>query len=132
MSTDRLHLPDLRNATTMKIRACGFKIYVIVGFDESTQDEVGNPIVRPMEVFVKLAKHGTEVAGLMNALTTIISIALQSGVPWSRLGEKLRHHRFGAEDPRYSSIIDAVAQAVDTIIEHRCGVVIDDSKQVTK
>jgi len=97
-------------------------MYVTVGFHEE-ETANGSIKVRPAEVFVKVAKHGTEISGLMDALTTIISIALQSSIPWEHIERKLRHHHFGTYDKHFTSITDAVAVTVSNILGHRVNVV---------
>jgi len=46
------------------------------------------------EFFVKIAKDGSTLTGLVDALATITSIALQYGVPLKALVEKMMHRRF--------------------------------------
>jgi ribonucleoside-diphosphate reductase alpha chain len=46
------------------------------------------------EIFIKMAKEGSTVSGMMDAFATSISLALQHGVPLKVLCEKFAHTRF--------------------------------------
>jgi len=46
------------------------------------------------EVFVRQEREGGTVGSLLDATATVISIALQYGVPWPVFAEKLAHQRF--------------------------------------
>lgn len=117
---DRVRLPDLRPSITKKSIICTYKCYITVSFFDDGDR------TRPAEVFVKVAKHGSMIAGLLDGMCTILSVSLQYGVPWDALKEKLRHHVFERnEDPHHTSILDGIAQAVDTIVHERRGIVDD-------
>ena len=45
-------------------------------------------------MFIHVSKEGSTVSGLMDAVGTLTSVALQSGVPLSTLVKKFRHMRF--------------------------------------
>ena len=45
-------------------------------------------------MFIHISKEGSTVSGLMDAVGTLTSVALQSGVPLSTLVKKFRHMRF--------------------------------------
>ena len=55
----------------------------------------------PGEIFVRMAKEGSTVAGLMDSFATAISLALQHGVPMRLLCEKLRGTQF---EPRLGEV----------------------------
>jgi ribonucleoside-diphosphate reductase alpha chain len=48
----------------------------------------------PGEIFITMAKQGSTISGLMDAFATVVSLALQHGVPLRVLCEKLCHMRF--------------------------------------
>jgi ribonucleoside-diphosphate reductase alpha chain len=48
----------------------------------------------PGEIFIRMAKEGSTVAGLMDSFATAVSLALQHGVPLKVLCEKFAHTRF--------------------------------------
>jgi ribonucleoside-diphosphate reductase alpha chain len=81
----RHRLQDERASVTHKFSIAGHEGYVTVGLYPNGQ--VG-------EIFIKMAKEGSTVSGLMDAFATSISIALQHGVPLKVLCEKFAHTRF--------------------------------------
>src|SRR5215472_16265345 len=48
----------------------------------------------PGELFVKMAKEGSTVSGLMDSFALAVSLALQYGVPLKTFCEKFAHTRF--------------------------------------
>lgn len=48
----------------------------------------------PGEMFIRMAKEGSTVSGLMDSFATVISLTLQYGVPLRVLCDKLSHTRF--------------------------------------
>src|SRR5262249_5932329 len=48
----------------------------------------------PGEIFIRMAKEGSTVSGLMDSFATAVSLALQHGVPLKMLCEKFAHTRF--------------------------------------
>lgn len=105
---DRRKLPVTRPATVRKVEACGFDMYVCVGFYPDSPD--------PGEVFVTIAKSGSTVAGFVNAWATTVSIAFQHGVPWEVLREKYLHHRFDPSSAECPSLLHAMTLAIDGMI----------------
>src|ERR1039458_9131569 len=81
----RHRLQDERASITHKFAIAGHEGYVTVGLYPNGQ--VG-------EIFIKMAKEGSTVSGLMDAFATAISISLQHGVPLKVLCEKFAHTRF--------------------------------------
>src|SRR5207249_4550286 len=70
---------------------------------------------RPGEIFLKMAKEGSTVSGLMDSFATTVSVALQYGVPLRDLINKFAHVRFepsgftgNQEIPIAKSIIDYI------------------------
>jgi ribonucleoside-diphosphate reductase alpha chain len=81
----RHRLQDERASITHKFSIAGHEGYITVGLYQSGQ---------PGEIFIKMAKEGSTVSGLMDAFATSISLALQHGVPLKVLCEKFAHTRF--------------------------------------
>jgi ribonucleoside-diphosphate reductase alpha chain len=81
----RHRLPEERASVTHKFSIAGHEGYVTVGL---------YPTGQPGELFIKMAKEGSTVSGLMDAFATSISLALQHGVPLKVLCEKFAHTRF--------------------------------------
>ena len=81
----RHRLPEERASLTHKFSIAGHEGYITVGLYPNGQ---------PGEIFIKMAKEGSTVSGLMDAFATSISLALQHGVPLKVLCEKFAHTRF--------------------------------------
>jgi ribonucleoside-diphosphate reductase alpha chain len=81
----RRRLPDERHSITHKFSVAGHDGYLTVGmYDDGT----------PGEIFVRMAKQGSVVSGLMDTVATAISVSLQYGVPLKVLVDKFSHSRF--------------------------------------
>jgi ribonucleoside-diphosphate reductase alpha chain len=52
------------------------------------------PDGEPGEIFIKMAKEGSTVSGLMDSFALAVSISLQHGVPLKLFCEKFAHTRF--------------------------------------
>ncbi|MEK6873095.1 MAG: vitamin B12-dependent ribonucleotide reductase [Nanoarchaeota archaeon] len=70
--SERIKLPHTRNSITHKFTIDRHDVYVHVGHYEDG---------KPGELFLTMAKEGSTLSGIMNALGTSISIGLQYGVP---------------------------------------------------
>ena len=81
----RRKLADERAAVTHKFSIAGHEGYLTVGMYEEGQ---------PGEIFLKMAKEGSTVSGLMDTIATMTSISLQYGVPLKALVDKFSHTRF--------------------------------------
>jgi ribonucleoside-diphosphate reductase alpha chain len=81
----RKRLPAERHALTHRFEVGGHEGYITVGLYDDGQ---------PGEIFLKMAKEGSTVSGLMDAFATAVSLALQYGVPLQALVDKLSHTRF--------------------------------------
>ncbi len=81
----RHRLPAERASVTHKFALGGHEGYITVGLYPNGQ---------PGEIFIRMAKEGSTVSGLMDSFATAISLALQHGVPLKVLCEKFAHTRF--------------------------------------
>ncbi|HSO29682.1 MAG TPA: hypothetical protein VLS28_07245, partial [Candidatus Sulfomarinibacteraceae bacterium] len=81
----RRRLPAERTAVTHKFDIAGHEGYITVGL---------YPDGQPGEIFLKMAKEGSTVSGLMDSFATTVSVALQYGVPLKDLVNKFAHVRF--------------------------------------
>ena len=102
----RRRLPSERTAVTHKFDIAGHEGYITVGL---------YPDGQPGEIFLKMAKEGSTVSGLMDSFATTVSVALQYGVPLRDLVNKFAHVRFepsgftgNQEIPIAKSIIDYI------------------------
>jgi ribonucleoside-diphosphate reductase alpha chain len=81
----REKLPPERNSITHKFSIGGHDGYITVGKYEDG---------RPGEIFIKMAKEGSTLSGVMDGLALAISIGLQYGVPLRAIVDKLMNTRF--------------------------------------
>jgi len=81
----RRRLPDERPARTHKFSIAGHDGYITVGMYEDGS---------PGEVFLRMAKEGSTISGLMDSIALMTSMALQYGVPLKALVDKFSHTRF--------------------------------------
>ena len=81
----RHRLPAERASVTHKFSLSGHEGYITVGLYPNGQ---------PGEIFIRMAKEGSTVSGLMDSFATAVSLALQHGVPLRVLCEKFAHTRF--------------------------------------
>ena len=108
----RRRLPDERQSITHKFSVGGHEGYITVGkYDDGT----------PGEIFILMAKQGSTISGLMDAVATGTSIALQYGVPLATLVKKFSHTRFepagftgNPEVPIAKSVIDYIFRWLGT------------------
>jgi len=81
----RRRLPADRQAICHKFDVAGHEGYIHVGFFEDGT---------PGEIFIKMAKEGSTISGLMDTVGVLTSMALQFGVPLEVLVSKFSHVRF--------------------------------------
>ena len=106
LSPVRRRLPTSRQAICHKFDIAGHEGYLHVGFYEDGT---------PGEIFIKMAKEGSTVSGLMDTIGVLTSMALQFGVPLEVLVQKFSHVRFepsgftkNPEIPIAKSLIDYI------------------------
>jgi ribonucleoside-diphosphate reductase alpha chain len=100
----RRKLPDERHSLTHKFSVGGHEGYIHVGlYDDGA----------PGEIFIRMAKEGSTISGLMDSFATAVSLALQHGVPLRLLVDKFSRMRFepsgftgNPELPRATSVMD--------------------------
>ncbi|HLL90418.1 MAG TPA: hypothetical protein VK324_14055, partial [Tepidisphaeraceae bacterium] len=102
----RRRLPDTRHAINHKFEIAGHEGYINVGLYEDGT---------PGEVFITMAKEGSTIGGLMDAIATLVSVSLQYGVPVESLVRKFEHVRFepagmtrNPEVPFAKSLVDYI------------------------
>ena len=81
----RERLPRRRASSTFSFRVADCEGYVTVGEYEDG---------RPGEVFIKVSKQGSTLAGIMDAFSISISLGLQHGVPLATYVRKYSNMRF--------------------------------------
>jgi len=81
----REKMPVERASVTHKFSVGGHEGYITVGMYEDN---------RPGELFIKMAKEGSTLSGVMDGLALTISLGLQYGVPLKVFVDKLVNTRF--------------------------------------
>jgi ribonucleoside-diphosphate reductase alpha chain len=122
----RRKLSDERDAVTHKFSIAGHEGYLTVGlYDDQS----------PGEIFLRMAKEGSTVSGLMDTIATMTSIALQYGVPLKALVDKFSHTRFepsgftnNREIPIAKSVMDYVFRYLGNRFMKGESEVIDDQE----
>src|SRR6266851_4827703 len=71
-AANRHRLPDERAGITHHFSIAGHEGYLSVGLYPNGQ---------PGEIFIRMAKEGSTIAGLMECFGTVVSVSLQHGVP---------------------------------------------------
>jgi len=106
--TKRRKLPSERNSITHKFSVGGHEGYITVGMYADGH---------PGEIFIKMAKEGSTLSGIMDAFALSVSISLQYGVPLRALVDKFVNSRFepsgytGNPKIRYAkSVVDYIGR----------------------
>ncbi len=102
----RREMPKIRNSKTLEFRVAGSKGFITVGeFEDGT----------PGELWLKIAKQGSTLAGVMDSLAISVSYGLQYGVPLKSYVHALTNMSFApsgitddAEIRTASSIVDYI------------------------
>jgi ribonucleoside-diphosphate reductase alpha chain len=102
----RREMPRVRNSKTLSFRVAGSKGFITVGeFEDGT----------PGELWLKIAKQGSTLAGVMDSLAISVSYGLQYGVPLKSYVHALTNMSFApagiTDDPEIrtaSSIVDYI------------------------
>ncbi len=104
----RERLPRKRNSKTFSFRVADCEGYVTVGEYEDG---------RPGEVFIKVSKQGSTLAGIMDAFSISLSLGLQHGVPLATFVRKYANMKFEpagiTDDPELriaTSLMDYIAR----------------------
>lgn len=109
----RHRLPDTRASITHKFQVGGRSVYFTVGL---------YPNGEPGEIFVCWAKSGSLEQGLLDAWATMVSIALQSGVPLESVVAKFKFWKFEPAGPTSNPKIPMCDSPLDYIckwLEHK-------------
>ena len=108
----RRRLADERASITHKFNVGGHEGYLTIGLYEDGT---------PGEIFLRMAKEGSTICGLMDSFATAVSLALQYGVPLKDLVNKFSHLRFepagftGNRDiPMAKSLVDYIFRYMAT------------------
>jgi ribonucleoside-diphosphate reductase alpha chain len=102
----RERLPRRRVSTTFSFRVADCEGYVTVGEYEDG---------RPGEVFIKVSKQGSTLAGVMDAFSIAVSLGLQHGVPLSTYVRKYANLKFEPSGMTDDSELRIATSLVDYI-----------------
>ena len=107
----RRSLPATRRSVTHKFMVGGCEGYLTVGLHENGE---------PGEIFIKMAKEGSTISGMVQAFCRAFSLALQYGLTLKDATTRFRGMRFepmgptnNPDIPDASSVIDYVARYLD-------------------
>jgi ribonucleoside-diphosphate reductase alpha chain len=111
MVSQRKTLPAVRDSVTHKFSIMGHEGYLTIGLFEDGQ---------PGEIFIKMAKEGSTLSGLVQGYCRAFSLALQYGLPMEEAVRRFKGMRFeplgttsNPEIPEAASIIDYLARYLE-------------------
>jgi ribonucleoside-diphosphate reductase alpha chain len=105
----RKKLPDIRPSETHKFSIAGHEGYLTYStFEDGSLGEI----------FIRMAKQGSTLAGLLDAFAIAISIALQYGVPLKELASKFINMRFEPMGLTNNEKIKTATSIVDYIFKY--------------
>ncbi|GBD34593.1 Vitamin B12-dependent ribonucleotide reductase [bacterium HR35] len=105
----RRRLPDIRPSETHKFSVGGHEGYLTYStFEDGSLGEI----------FIRMAKQGSTLAGLLDAFAIAVSIALQYGVPLKELASKFINMRFEPLGLTNNEKIKTATSIVDYIFKY--------------
>jgi len=105
----RRKLPDVRSSETHKFSIAGHEGYLTYStFEDGSLGEI----------FIRMAKQGSTLAGLLDAFAICVSIALQYGVPLKELASKFINMRFEPMGITNNEKIKTATSIVDYIFKY--------------
>ncbi|MDT7868406.1 MAG: adenosylcobalamin-dependent ribonucleoside-diphosphate reductase [Candidatus Pacebacteria bacterium] len=105
----RKRLPDIRPSETHKFSIAGHEGYLTYStFEDGSLGEI----------FIRMSKQGSTLAGLLDAFAISISIALQYGVPLKELASKFINMRFEPMGLTNNEKIKTATSIVDYIFKY--------------
>jgi len=116
LAAHRRSLPNTRDSVTHKFAIMGHEGYLTIGLFEDG---------KPGEIFIKMAKEGSTLSGLIQGYSRALSLALQYGLPTEEAVRRFKGMRFepmgstnNPEIPEAMSIIDYVARYLEIHFVH--------------
>ena len=103
----RERLPRKRKSSTFSFRVADCEGYVTVGEYEDG---------RPGEVFIKVSKQGSTLAGIMDAFSIAVSMGLQHGVPLATFVRKFANMKFEPAGITDDSELRIATSLIDYIV----------------
>lgn len=105
-SPHRSRLESTRRSITHKFSIGQHEGYLTVGLFPDNQ---------PGELFVRMAKEGSTMGGLMDTIGVLTSLALQYGVPIETLAHKFEHVSFEPSGYTHNKSIQRASSVIDYI-----------------
>lgn len=109
--TNRLKMPPTRQSVTHKFSIMGHEGYLTIGLQENGQ---------PGEIFLKMAKEGSTLSGLLQGFCRAFSLCIQFGLPLDQACHRFKGMRFepmgqtsNPDIPESQSIIDYIARYLE-------------------
>ncbi len=102
-------LPVTRQSLTHKFNVNGHEGYLTVGLFEDG---------RPGEVFIKIAKEGSTLSGLVQGFCRAFSLALQYGLPLPDAIDRFRGMRFEPSGPTSNPRIPQATSVLDYVARY--------------
>ena len=120
MSSQRRVLPSTRESLTHKFSINGQEGYLTIGLHADGS---------PGEIFIKIAKEGSTLSGLMQAFCQAFSLALQYGLPLEDAIARFKGMRFdpmgttsNPDIPEAKSILDYTVRYLEAhFVKNRVG-----------
>lgn len=111
MVAQRETLPRIRHSITHKFQIMGHEGYLTIGLFDYGQ---------PGEIFIKMSKEGSTLAGLVQGFSQAISLAIQYGLPLEEVVRRYKGMRFephgmttNPDIPEAMSIFDYIARYLE-------------------
>ena len=111
MVATRQTLPPVRESLTHKFEIMGHEGYLTIGMHADGS---------PGEIFIKMAKEGSTLSGLIQGFCRAFSLAIQYGLPIDEAVRRFKGMRFepmgqtsNPDIPEAQSIIDYVARYLE-------------------
>jgi ribonucleoside-diphosphate reductase alpha chain len=116
----RQKLPRVRSSKTFSFRVADCHGYATVGEFEDG---------RPGELFLKVAKQGSTLSGIMDTFAIALSLGLQYGVPLSAFVEKFVNTRFEPAGMTDDAELRIATSLVDYIFRRLAVVYMDEAER---
>jgi ribonucleoside-diphosphate reductase alpha chain len=100
--------PKVISGEIIKTKTGSGTLYTSVGLDENGL---------PIEIFINISKHGSDISAFSEALGRVISIALQNGVPADRIAETLIGITGGSPTWEEGKLIKSIPDAIGKILK---------------
>ena len=120
----RRRLPDHRMALTHKFSVGGHEGYLHVGLYPDSGS--------PGEIFLRMAKEGSTLSGLMEAFATCVSVALQYGVPLEDLCSKFSYMRFEPSGYTNNRDIPMASSIPDYLFRYLAATFLEENGKLTQ